>query len=63
MLPAIDIFKQKNNIDKLVIVADSGLLSYRNITKLQEKEYDFILRARIKNEKQKLYFLLSLIFL
>ena len=52
MLPVIDRFKDKYNIDKLIIIADSGLLSSQNITELQEKGYEFILGARIKNEKQ-----------
>ena len=51
MLPVIDRFKDKYNINKLVIVADSGLLSTQNITELQQKGYEFILGARIKNEK------------
>jgi transposase len=54
MLPVIDRFKDKYKIDKLVIIADSGLLSNQNITELQEKGYEFILGARIKNEKQKI---------
>ena len=52
MLPVIDRFKYKYNIEKLVIIADSGLLSNKNITELQEKGYEFILGARIKNERQ-----------
>ena len=52
MLPVIDRFKDKYNINKLIIIADSGLLSSQNITELQEKGYEFILGARIKNEKQ-----------
>jgi transposase len=52
MLPVIDKFKGKYNIEKLIIIADSGLLSSQNITELQEKDYEFILGARIKNEKQ-----------
>jgi len=52
MLPVIDRFKDKYNIDKLIIIADSGLLSSQNIIELQEKGYEFILGARIKNEKQ-----------
>jgi transposase len=51
MLPVIDTFKNKYKLDKLVIIADSGLLSNHNITELQTKGYDFILGARIKNEK------------
>lgn len=50
MLPVIDAFKQKYKLNQLVIVADSGLLSKSNIEELQQKEYEFILGARIKNE-------------
>jgi transposase len=52
MLPVLDQFKSKYKLDKLIIVADSGLLSSQNIKELQEKNYEFILGARIKNEKQ-----------
>lgn len=52
MLPVIDHFKTKYKLDKLVIIADSGLLSSNNIAELQRKDYEFILGARIKNEKQ-----------
>lgn len=52
MLPVIDTFKVKYNLEQLVIVADSGLLSNANIDELQQKGYEFILGARIKNEKQ-----------
>ena len=54
MLPIIDSFKEKYNLDQLIITADSGLLSKQNISELQKKEYEFILGARIKNEKQEI---------
>lgn len=50
MLPILNSFKEKYNLDKLVIIADSGLLSNQNISELQQKGYEFILGARIKNE-------------
>ncbi len=50
MLPIVDAFKLKYKIDKLVIIADSGLLTGNNIADLQSKGYEFILGARIKNE-------------
>ena len=50
MLPVVDAFKMKYNLDKLIIIADSGLLSRSNIDNLQDKGYEFILGARIKNE-------------
>ena len=53
MLPVLDSFKEKYSLKQLVIVADSGLLSSQNIAELQAKGYEFILGARIKNEKQK----------
>ncbi|MEO6681885.1 MAG: IS1634 family transposase [Ginsengibacter sp.] len=52
MLPVIDGFKEKFKLDKLVVVADSGLFSNENIIELQEKGYEFIIGARIKNEKE-----------
>lgn len=52
MLPLIDAFRAKYDLSQLVIVADSGLLSNQNVTQLQEKGYEFILGARIKNETQ-----------
>lgn len=59
MMPVIDSFKQKYGLSKLIIVADSGLLSKSNIEQLIDKGYEFILGARIKNEsvkiKQKLF--------
>jgi transposase len=52
MLPIIDSFKAKYDLKQLVVVADSGLLSYQNIEELQTKNYEFILGARIKNESK-----------
>lgn len=52
MLPLIDAFKEKYDLSQLVIVADSGLLSNKNVMDLQEKSYQFILGARIKNESK-----------
>ena len=52
MLPVLDSFKKKYDLEQLVIIADSGLLSNANIKDLQSRGYEFILGARIKNEKQ-----------
>lgn len=51
ILPVVEEFKAKYDIDKLVIIADAGLLSNNNINQLCSKGYEFILGARIKNEK------------
>ena len=52
MLPAIENFVSKFNLKDFVIVADSGLMNSENIALLEEKNYKYILGARIKNEKK-----------
>jgi transposase len=52
MLPIVEAFKTKYKTQKIVIIADSGLLSADNIDQLQTKGYEYILGARIKSEKQ-----------
>ncbi len=50
LIPVIESFKSKYKINCITIIADSGLLSSKNIKRLQEKGNDFILGARIKSE-------------
>jgi transposase len=52
MLPVVEAFKQKYKPGKLIIIADSGLMSTKNLKELCEKEYRFIIGARIKNETE-----------
>lgn len=52
ILPVLESFRAKYNLKQLIVVADSGLLSSDNIKDLIVNEYEFILGARIKNEKQ-----------
>lgn len=52
LLPVVDHFSTKYQSQHLTVVADSGLLSKRNIELLTEKNYKYILGARIKNEPE-----------
>ena len=52
MLPVIEAFKAKYKLDKLVVIADAGLLSSDNIFELHRQHYQYILGARIKNESE-----------
>ncbi len=54
LLPVIDFFKKKYQLEKLTVVADAGLLSNENIRLLIEQQYEFIIGGRIKNEAKKL---------
>ncbi len=50
MLPVINEFKNKYHLQKLVEIADSGLLSKANIEELIKNDYEFVLGGRIKNK-------------
>ena len=54
LLPVINSFKEKYKLDKLIVVADSGLMSGKNIEQLIENHYEFIIGARIKNENREI---------
>lgn len=54
MLPILDAFRVKYELEKIIVIADSGLMSAANTGELQSKGYDFILGARIKNETNKI---------
>ena len=52
LMPIIEHFVSKHQPQQLIVVADAGLLSQKNMALLTEKEYQYILGARIKNENQ-----------
>ena len=52
MLPVVEAFKEKYQLQQLIVVADAGLMSNKNIEELTNKGYDYIIGARIKNETQ-----------
>lgn len=51
MIPVIDDFVRRFSLTDFVIVADSGLMSTRNIELLRSAGYKYIVGARIKSEK------------
>lgn len=51
-LPILESFRRQYKFEKLTVVADAGLLSNKNVEDLIRKGYEFILGARIKNEKE-----------
>jgi transposase len=52
MIPVVEAFKKRFKLERLVVVADAGLLSAKNIEQLVELGYDFILGARLKAESK-----------
>lgn len=54
LIPFIEKITAKFNLDKPVVVADAGLLSNDNIKALEEKNYKYIIGARLKNESEKI---------
>ena len=54
LIPFLEKIALKFNLDKPIVVADAGLLSNENIKALEEKQYQYIIGARLKNESQKI---------
>jgi len=52
MIPIIDDFKQRFNLEDFVVVADSGLMSKTNVKLLNDAGYKYIIGARIRNESE-----------
>jgi len=53
LIPVLERFEKRFDLNKPIVVADAGLLSSDNITDLKENGYSFILGARIKNMSTK----------
>jgi len=54
LIPVLEAFQKKFNIERPIVVADAALLSQKNINALIENKYEYILGGRIKNESQKI---------
>jgi len=52
MLPVVEDFVNRFNLDDFVIVADSGLMNKQNLSLLELEGYKYIIGARIKNESE-----------
>lgn len=52
MLPVVEDFVKRFNLDDFVLVADSGLMSRKNLELLEAQGYRYIVGARIKNESK-----------
>jgi transposase len=50
MIPIVEDFVQRFNLEGFVVVADSGLMNKSNISLLESGGYKYIIGARIKNE-------------
>jgi transposase len=49
-IPVIQKYEEKYKLNKPIVVADAGLLSQKNIIRLEENNYEYIIGGRIKNE-------------
>lgn len=54
LIPFLEKMEQRFKLGKLVVIADSGLLSNNNIAALEANGYEYILGARLKNEPGKI---------
>jgi transposase len=52
LIPVLQRMAKRFNLGKPIVIADSGLLSKKNISALEEDGYEYILGARPKNETE-----------
>jgi transposase len=52
LIPFLEKITAKFDLNKPIVVADAGLLSNENIKALEEKKYEYIIGARLKNETE-----------
>jgi transposase len=52
MLPIVEDFVQRFELEEFIVVADSGLMNRKNIAMLETSGYKYIIGARIKNEDE-----------
>jgi transposase len=54
LIPVLEAFQKRIDIDKPIVVADAALLSQKNIDALSIKGYEYILGGRLKNETEEI---------
>jgi transposase len=54
MMPIVEDFVHRFDLEEFVVVADSGLMNSTNISLLQSGGYKYIIGARIKNETEEI---------
>ena len=54
MVPVVDDFVKRFHLEDVVVVADSGLMTKKNVLLLQTGKYKYILGARIRNEAKEI---------
>jgi len=54
MIPIVEDFVKRFNLENFVVVADSGLMNKTNIALLESGNYKYIIGARIKNETEEI---------
>lgn len=54
LIPVLEAFQKKFEIDKPIVVADAAMLSKKNLLALQSNDYEYIIGARLKNESEEI---------
>ena len=54
LIPSLNKLKEKHSIDKVILVADSGILNQANIEALNQMGIEYIMGARVKSSTQEI---------
>jgi transposase len=51
LIPILETIKARYQLDKVIFVGDSGILNSENLHALEKAQYEYIIGARLKNQK------------
>lgn len=54
LIPVLEKFEHRFNLERPIVVADAGLLTAKNLELLEARKYQYIIGARIKNETKQI---------
>lgn len=54
LIPALKQLREQYRLDKVVFVADAGMMNEKNIQELEREEFEYIVGSRLKNTSQKI---------
>lgn len=52
LIPMLKNIKEKYNLDKVIFVADAGMMNNKNVQELEKEGFEYILGSRLKNMPQ-----------
>ena len=54
LIPVLKRLRERYNLDKVIFVADAGMMNENNLKELEKEKFEYIVGSRLKNLPEKL---------